>query len=423
VVIVRGALTRAPSFFRVFLNEPIDVKQKRFFRVMPRMTGLMIALLAIEFLDEFVFGIREAGWPLIRDDLDLSYAQIGILLSLPRLLGSVVEPPIGILGDVWKRRWLILSGGVVFVAALVLISASQNFLYLLVAFILFYPASGAFVNLSQATLMDSETDRHDQNMARWGFAGSLGVVLGAAVLGGAVLLGVGWRVLFLSSGVATVFVLVVARGMPLGGDSGIGQSGAMAKDLKQGILDALRTLKKFPVLRWLVLLEFSDLMLDGLHGYLALYFVDVVGAAPANAAMGVAVWTGVGLVGDVLLIPLLERVRSLTYLRFSAAAELLLYPAFLLAQGLWPKLVIVGVLGFANAGWYSVLKGKLYSSMPGQSGAVMAVGDVSALFGGLIPLGIGIAARTWGLGAAMWLLLAGPVALLVGIPRQRKLAS
>lgn len=170
MVIVRGALTRAPSFFRVFLNEPIDVKQKRFFRVMPRMTGLMIVLLAIEFLDEFVFGIREAGWPLIRDDLDLSYAQIGVLLSLPRLLGSVVEPPIGILGDVWKRRWLILSGGVVFVAALVLISASQSFLYLLVAFILFYPASGAFVNLSQATLMDSETDRHEQNMA-CGFAG------------------------------------------------------------------------------------------------------------------------------------------------------------------------------------------------------------------------------------------------------------
>ena len=44
-----------------------------------------------------------------------------------------------------------------------------EFLYLLVAFILFYPASGAFVNLSQATLMDSETDRHEQNMARRGF--------------------------------------------------------------------------------------------------------------------------------------------------------------------------------------------------------------------------------------------------------------
>ena len=80
---------------------------------MPRITTLMLVLLVIEFLDEFVFGIQEAGWPLIRDDLDLSYAQIGILLSSPRLLGSVVEPPIGILGDVWKRKWLILGGGVI----------------------------------------------------------------------------------------------------------------------------------------------------------------------------------------------------------------------------------------------------------------------------------------------------------------------
>ena len=49
----------------------------------------------------------------------------------------------------------------------------------------------------------------------------------------------------------------------------------------------------------------------------------------------------------------------------------------------------------------------------------MAVNDVSSLLSGLIPLIIGLAARTWGLGPAMWLYLAGPIALLVGIPRRR----
>lgn len=34
-------------------------------------------LLVIEFLDELVFGVGEAAWPLIRADLGLSYAQIG----------------------------------------------------------------------------------------------------------------------------------------------------------------------------------------------------------------------------------------------------------------------------------------------------------------------------------------------------------
>lgn len=389
-------------------------------RILPRVTTLMLVILVIEFLDEFVYGIREAGWPLIRDDLDLSYIQIGVLLTLPRMLGSMIEPPIGILGDVWNRKALILGGGAAVITALVLTSVSQSFMYLLLAFIIVSPAAGAFVGLSQATLMDSEPERHEQNMARWGLAGSVGVVLGAAVLGGAVLLHIGWRVLFGFSAVATALTMLVAKGMPLSGASGTGQSGAIALDLKQGIFDALRTLKKLPVLRWLILLEFSDLMLDGLHGYLALYFVDVVGTEQARAAMGVAVWTGVGLVGDLLLIPLLERVRGLTYLRFSAAAELALYPAFLLVPGLWAKLVIVGMLGFANAGWYSVLKGQLYSSMPGQSGTVMSVNNVSNLVGSVVPLVIGVAARSWGLGGAMWLLLAGPVALLVGIPRDRK---
>ena len=83
-------------------------------------------------------------------------------------------------------------------------------------------------------------------------------------------------------------------------------------------------------MRWLVLLEFSDLMLDVLYGFLALYFVDVVGFTPSKAALAVAVWTGFSLLGDFLLIPLLEKVRGLNYLRLSVVAELILFPAFLL---------------------------------------------------------------------------------------------
>ncbi len=40
---------------------------------------------------------------------------------------------------------------------------------------------------------------------------------------------------------------------------------------------ALSALRRGEVLRWLVLLQFSDLMLDVLLGFLALYFVDVAG--------------------------------------------------------------------------------------------------------------------------------------------------
>jgi len=124
----------------------------------------------------------------------------------------------------------------------------------------------------------------------------------------------------------------------------------------------------------------------------------------------------VGLVGDFLLIPLLERVDGLRYLRLSAALELILYPTFLLVPGMWPKLVILGLLGLFNSGWYAILMGRLYTAMPGQSGRVTTVGNVFGLASSLIPLGLGLLAERYDLRLAMWLLLAGPVVLLVGIP-------
>jgi MFS transporter, FSR family, fosmidomycin resistance protein len=179
----------------------------------------------------------------------------------------------------------------------------------------------------------------------------------------------------------------------------------------------LSALRRKEVLRWLTLLECSNLMLDILLGYLALYFVDVVGVTEAEAGIAVAIWTVVGLLGDLLLIPLLERVRGLDYLRVSAVLELFLFTAFLLVPTMWLKLVILGALGFFNSGWYSILQGQLYSSMPGQSGAVLAVNNVFGIVGSSIPLLIGLLAEGFGLGGAMWFLLIGPLALLIGLPR------
>ena len=72
----------------------------------------------IEFLDELVFGIGEAAWPFIRDDLHLSYAQIGLALSLPGFIANFIEPFLYAISDVWKRRTVILLGGIFFTISL-----------------------------------------------------------------------------------------------------------------------------------------------------------------------------------------------------------------------------------------------------------------------------------------------------------------
>jgi FSR family fosmidomycin resistance protein-like MFS transporter len=369
-----------------------------------RLTLLALLFLLIEFLDELVFGVSEAAWPLIRNDLGLSYAQVGVLLGAPAILAGFIEPVLGILGDVRKRRVLIIGGGVFFALSLVLMGLARSFPMLLVAWAVFAPASGAFVSLSQATLMDSDPQRHEQLMARWTLAGSLGVVLGPIGLGVAIGLGSGWRGVFITLAVLALLLVVSMRRQRFP------QAITSAENASfiSGLRGALIALRRKAVWRWLILLLFSDFMLDILLGYLALYMVDVAGVSEISAGVAVAVWSGVGLLGDALLIPLLERVRGLTYLRFSAAIMLLLYPLFLLTPAFELKLAALALMGLFNAGWYAILKGQLYSALPGQSGTVMAI---DSAFGSI--------AAQIGLGAALWLLLLGPIALLIGLPRGR----
>ena len=373
----------------------------------------LLVFLAIVFLDELVGGVANAAWPLVRDDLDLTYVQIGLLLSVPGIVSSFVEPFIGILGDVGYRRLLVLGGGVLFAAAVGLISVSQGFVVLLAAWVIFYPASGGFVSLSQASLMDMDPARREQNMVRWEFAGWAALALGPLALTGAVTVGLGWRVAFLTMALLTIPAILAVSRISLG--PARSKSDPNTPSFGEGIRTALRALKRFRVVKWLALLQASDLMLDIFLGFLALYMVDIAGASESRAALTLSVWVGAGVVGNLLLIPLLERVRGLTYLRFSVFAVLGLYPAFLIVPSLELKLVIVALLGLACAGWYAVLQGRAYSSLPGRSGSIVALGNGFGIVASVIPFGLGVVSDNWGLDTAMWLLLAGPVALLAGL--------
>ena len=375
----------------------------------------VLTLLAVEFLDELVFGVREAAWPLVRDDLRLSYTQVGLVLSVPPVVGNLVEPALNILGDVWRRRVLVLGGGVAFAAGTLLVGLSPNFALLLAASVLSNPASGAYVGLSQATLMDAEPARREQNMARWALAGSLGNSVGPVVVGACVWAGVSWRWGFVSAGALMLLSVAAAWRLPFGTRAPTPSAPRTRAALAEGLREALRALRRRGVLRWLVLLEVGNFTYDILRGFLALYFVDVVGTGEGDAALAVAVWTWVGLAGDAAVVPLLERVRGLSYLRVSTSAVAVLFPALLLAEGFVTKLVLLGLLGLANAGWYAILKAKLYEEMPGRSGTALAVSNLFGLAASLVPLALGAFAERYGLAPMMWLLAAGPPALLAGL--------
>src|SRR5260221_9608107 len=382
---------------------------------------MLAAALAVVLVDELVDGTKSAALPLMRQDLHLSYGQVGLLASVPLLLGSVLELPLGVLaGHGRRRRRAVLGGGVMFILALALAATTRSFAGLLAAFVLFFPASGAFVSLTQSGLMDADPARREQHMARWELAGSAGQVAGPIMVVAVLAGGGGWRSAYLTLALCAVAAwLGVARhgsgvpAPPARGDEGQedgGHHGGAA-----AVRRAAGALRHAGVARWLVLIQVCDLLLDILTGFLGLYLVDVVHATKEQAALGVAIRLGAGLAGDAALVRVLERAEGLSVLRASVAAAALLYPAFLIAPGLWPKLLLLAGLTIVTAPWYPVLQARLYRSLPGESGVVVSLSSAASLLGGVVPLAAGFLAQRFGPSWALTSLAAAPLCLIAGL--------
>jgi MFS transporter, FSR family, fosmidomycin resistance protein len=366
-------------------------------------------LLTIELVDELV--PRSAALPGIRHELGLSYAQVGLILSVPVLVGVALEPAIGLLGDTRHRRTLIVAGGLALAAALVGIAGAPGFAGVLAGFAIAYPASGAFVSLSQAALMDLDPPARDRNMSRWVVAGGVGAVAGPLLVSGASALGLGWRPPFLVVAAAAAALVLGVRRVP---------SPAADHRLGEGVRRALGALRRPDVVRWLALLEAADLLLDVMRGFLAVYLVDAAGAGTVTAAAALAVVGLADVAASAALLPLLARFSPLAIVRTGALAALALYPAALVVPSVPLKLALFAAVTAATAGWYPLLQARLYEALPEASGTAMALGSVSGTAAAAVPLVVGLVAERYGVAAAMWSLVAGPALLVLGLRRGRE---
>jgi FSR family fosmidomycin resistance protein-like MFS transporter len=302
--------------------------------------------------------------------------------------------------------------------SLLLVAGAHSYPLLLLAFFLSFPASGAFVTLSQATLMDLNPGREPHMMARWTVAGTLGNLIGPLLLAGGFSLALGWRwaYVFLALFGIALTLLCMLKAFP----AHLASNNHSASPAR--LLSNLREAARNPgMLRWIGLLQASDLMMDVFTGFLALYLTDLAGATPAQASLilGAAMLADLG--SDLVLIPLLERIPGRSLVRASAGLTAGLYILWLLVPGLAAKVVLLLLIRFFTLGWYQILQGEAYASLPGKSATVAAVDSLAGFAGSLVIWTLGLLADRFSLGAAMWLLLIGPVSLWLFVPR-RKLA-
>jgi MFS family permease len=368
----------------------------------------MLALLFVDFIDEFASGIPTVGFPGIQSEFELTYTTVAFLVFTgPIFVGWILEPPIFLLADRYPKKWFVCGGLFAMGAIDLIIGLSGTFAVVAGALLLLYTASGAGVSLSQATLMDTYPEERERLMTRWVFMGATGDLAAPALFWLLAVFALGWREAFVIAGVLiVVYALLLSRQRFEAPPAREGDRSEL------GTWAALRlAFRDRKLLMWLFGSWLCSLMDELLVAFAALHMRDNLGAdAETRSVILMALMLG-SMAGLVVLDRLLRRFEPLKLLIAACLGTAVSYVAWLsagsvIASGFW-----IFATGLFAGTLYPLAKAQAYRALPGRSGMLNAMAHVFTPLDIVIPLALGLVADRFGLPAALAVLLLQPIGL------------
>ena len=367
-------------------------------------------MLFVDFMDEWVSFFPAGSLETIRGDLDLSYAQAGIILACFSLGGLLGTPIGGVAADFVDRRKLLAGGAFAYAASMALFGLAGDFWVMMFAALLWGASSDPFTHPADVVLAELDPGHFETNIARGNFLGSLGDILSPLTVALVFAFGLDWRILMFvgAAGMAAYGIWFLRLDIPPIEERDDGHTPwsslvSVARD-RRIILGAL------------AVTLFSTL--DEPFAAFVILFLrdDGYGATTANVvAMVFFAASAVGF----LLVPWLTRRFSARGVRFGLTL-LMLFGIMAVISGfiglLVPGLFITGAAG---AAFYSIMYAGLLKLRPGQVGATGTVTSYIDTLALAFPPLVGVTADAVGLhaGLALYgLIPAGILLLLLASP-------
>ncbi|KIG17742.1 hypothetical protein DB30_02775 [Enhygromyxa salina] len=379
----------------------------------------------VDFLDELGSGVAPLSAADIRDDLGVAYGGIAlVLLVAPLLLSMLVEGPLLLLSDRWRRDRVAalcvgLMGGFMIAAA-----CTSSAWTLALAFGAWGSASGLACGLSQGLLMDAYPEARERWMTRWTLMGAIGDMATPLLILAVASLGLGWRAgLGLAGALHLLHAVVLARVrvQPAGTDE-CEHDDESERDAP--LLERLRAgLRDRDLLMWLGACSLCCLLDEILVAFGVLFMRDELGAPIDTQAIAFAACAVGGVVGLAVTERLLPRIDGLRLLVLASLACAAAFVIWLQMRSIPASVAALFFVGFCVAPLYPICAARAYAARPGQAGLVAAIDQLFAPISLLAPLLIGLVADTIGIVVALGLLLVQPVGVglvaLAGLRRCR----
>jgi fucose permease len=155
--------------------------------------SVLAAILAVRLLDESSAFVLPGTFESLRADLGLSYSQASSSF-VAIAVGAVAGTAATVAADYRSRRVICSAGALAYAVALVTIGAAGSYPTVLVGSFVLGVASTALVDAAEIALADLvDEDDLERHLTTQNLLGSIGDLLGPAVVVGAAGLGVSWR--------------------------------------------------------------------------------------------------------------------------------------------------------------------------------------------------------------------------------------
>ena len=176
----------------------------------PRSRRTLIFGSTMHVWSDLFFALLVPLLPLIKEDMDLSFTQVGMLRSVFSGASAILQVPAGLLAESAGEFWMLILGNVWVSAGLVAMALSQVFLILL-----FTSGVGGLGGGTQHPLASSMVSRAYDDRGRAtavgtvNFAGDLGKML-APLVAGLFAVRFGWRETFMIVGISGLVFMIAS---------------------------------------------------------------------------------------------------------------------------------------------------------------------------------------------------------------------
>lgn len=141
--------------------------------------------------------------PLLITDLDISYSEAGLLLTVFFMMYSLFQIPAGVLGDRMGKKRLLVVGLVITAVGIIMASLANDYLFLVIAQTVAGIGGSTFHPTGMAIISDIETEATEgKAMGIFGFGRAMGTMVSPLIIGGLASVS-GWNVAL--GGAAVVF--------------------------------------------------------------------------------------------------------------------------------------------------------------------------------------------------------------------------